>query len=68
MEKKLGDVIKIRARGEVKDKNEEGKFDIILHDIHDTTEEDAEKLIADMEEKGGILDDEDLAFVFGEDE
>ena len=64
IEKKPGDLIKLRAKGEIKDVNEEGRVEIILHDIHDTTKAEVVRLAG----KDGVLDDDELAFVFGGDE
>lgn len=60
--KKVGDVVRIRARGEVS-KLEDGMLSIVLSGVDELTE-DVER--ARIAEKDGVLSDEDLGFIFEE--
>jgi hypothetical protein len=64
MSREIGDVIRINARGRVRDVNPDtGSYTIELEDIKDETKAEVIKI----EDKEGNLADEDLALLFGED-
>jgi len=59
--KKVGDIIKIKARGRLDRVDNDGSLSFVLDEFQETTE--AEKVR--LAEKDGALSDDDLAFVFG---
>lgn len=65
MARQIGDVIRINARGRVHAVSPgTGTYTIVLEEIKDETKAE----IARIEDKEGILEDEDLALIFGENE